>query len=379
MVLLLQRRGPVVLAVGGLLAMLGCGMAAAPQPPSLNLPKPVADLSAQRIGNRVRLGWTTPTENTDKLKLRGPVQFRICRQEKAAACQSVATVSFPPGKPAEYTDVLSAALVTGPLRPIQYETFGINKHGRNAGPSNGASVLAGQAPPPVSGLSATLLEQGVVLHWQPAAGLPADTQVELKRTLLTPPAKTPPSKSHATGALPAPDVPIEQTLIVKLDAGKPDPGTSLDSSVAFGNTYRYAAARVTEQQFGKQILQAKSSSSAPVTIAVRDVFPPHAPVGLAAVPVSAAMNNGAPEVDLSWSANTEPDLAQYRIYRRDVTTGSAARQIAPQYLSAPIVTPTFRDLQVQSGHTYAYSVTALDEVGNESLYSKEAEVTVPTS
>ncbi|MGH9587382.1 MAG: hypothetical protein ACRD3F_10550, partial [Acidobacteriaceae bacterium] len=36
-------------------AALGCGMVASPQPPSLKLPQPVADLTAQRVGNQVNL------------------------------------------------------------------------------------------------------------------------------------------------------------------------------------------------------------------------------------------------------------------------------------------------------------------------------------
>jgi fibronectin type 3 domain-containing protein len=42
-----------------------------------------------------------------------------------------------------------------------------------------------------------------------------------------------------------------------------------------------------------------------------------------------------------------------------------------------IVAPAFRDLHVQGGQTYTYTVTAVDASGNESRRS--AEVTVPTS
>src|SRR5258705_12915941 len=45
--------------------LLGCGTPGAPQPPSLNVPKPVGDLQAVRKGDTVYLRWTVPTETTD--------------------------------------------------------------------------------------------------------------------------------------------------------------------------------------------------------------------------------------------------------------------------------------------------------------------------
>ena len=57
-------------------------MEAAPQPPSLDLPKTIPNLTANRTGNQVHLAWTTPSENTDHLKLKGMVQLRLCRTQQ---------------------------------------------------------------------------------------------------------------------------------------------------------------------------------------------------------------------------------------------------------------------------------------------------------
>jgi len=136
------------------------------------------------------------------------------------------------------------------------------------------------------------------------------------------------------------------------------------------------AARIAEATVGGQRLRVSSVPSQPIVIATRDTFPPAVPTGLAAVPVPASMNNGVPEVDLSWLANTEPDLAQYRVYRRDLTAASPVRRLASKN-STPIVAPAFRDPHVQSGRTYAYSVAAVDTAGNESSRSAEVMATVP--
>src|SRR5665213_969650 len=111
-----------VIAFAGFISacVLGCGMAASPQPPSLQLPKPVRDLTAARIGDRVSLHWTTPRETTDKLKIKAPVQVQICRQRSTAPCEPVATIAAAPGKPADYADTLPPALTSGRLNEMTY-------------------------------------------------------------------------------------------------------------------------------------------------------------------------------------------------------------------------------------------------------------------
>jgi hypothetical protein len=370
--------------------LVGCGMEAAPQPPSLNLPKTISDLSASRTGNQVQLAWTTPRENTDHLKLKGSVRLRVCRtQDAASPCETVATISATPDKPAKFTDVLPAPLTSGRIRPINYRIFGINKNGKTAGPSNVVNALAGEAPPQVRNLSAQTVERGVVLHWQLVSDLPPDTTVEIDRTIVTPPVTPNPAKSRSFNPLPRSREPAEQKFRVRLippnsqNRDATDPGMALDQTARAGQQYTYTVSRVVQQQVDHQTLQLDSSQSAAVQLTTRDTFPPAPPSGLVAIPVSAVMNNGAPEVDLSWSANTEPDLAQYRVYRMDVTSNQPMRRIAPEAGASPgaeiVVAPAYRDLHVQSGQTYTYAVTAVDTSGNESRRSAEVSLTVPTS
>ncbi len=364
-------------AVSISICTLGCGMAAGPQPPSLQLPKPILDLTAARVGNRVNLQWNTPSETTDKLKIRGPVKLQVCRQLHVVPCQTIATIFSAPGKPAAYADSLPSTLTTGPLHAITYEVAGVNKHGRSAGPSNRAAALAGAAPPAIQNLSATMAERGVILHWQAVADLQPDTSIQLQRTLLVTKAG---SNSKTPAALPPAAEPTEQTLRIAPISDGADMGKALDSNVVFSRNYRYVAARVTRLKVGAQWIQVASAPSAPVDIYTQDKFPPAAPSGLAAVPVAAEINGGQPEVDLSWSSNVEPDFSQYIIYRRDVGSGQAApERMAPEDLTNRIVAPAFRDLHAQPGHTYAYSVVAVDGAGNRSASSPEIVVTVPSS
>src|SRR5437764_14038673 len=47
------------------LCLTGCATPGGPQPPSLNIPKPIGDLAAMRKGDVITLTWTNPTDTTD--------------------------------------------------------------------------------------------------------------------------------------------------------------------------------------------------------------------------------------------------------------------------------------------------------------------------
>src|SRR5579864_3020961 len=102
------------------LALAGCGTPGPPQPPSLNLPDQVDDLHAVRTGNHVRLTWTMPKRNTDRLRIKTSVAAEVCRSESTSPCDSIAKLTFAPGSAASFEDSLPAALATGVPRPLNY-------------------------------------------------------------------------------------------------------------------------------------------------------------------------------------------------------------------------------------------------------------------
>ena len=181
------------------LFLTGCGTPGAPLPPSLKLPDPVVDLSASRTGNQVSLTWTMPKKNTDKLLTKGNIATRVCRKEESGACLPVpGELSFAPAAHGSFTETLPTALAAGSPRSLTYFVELRNNSERSAGLSNAAVVLAGEAPGPVTGLSAEVRKDGVVLRWNPglsatdsaAAATSAATVIRLRRTLLTPQSKT---------------------------------------------------------------------------------------------------------------------------------------------------------------------------------------------
>src|SRR5918997_2758813 len=97
--------------------------------------------------------------------------------------------------------------------------------------------------------------------------------------------------------------------------------------------------------------------------AAPDTTPPTAPTGLAA-------NAADGRVALDWADNTEGDLRGYNVYRSTVTpvptTGT------PLNGSTPLTGSTFTDSAVQNGTIYNYVVRAVDNAGNASTASSNA-------
>jgi len=363
------RDGCVPIILAGLMLLTGCGMPGAPQPPSLNLPVPVTDLSAVRTGPQVTLTWTMPTKTTDKVLLKGDISVRVCRNETAATeCSIAATLSFAPGAGATFADTLPAPLAAGPPRELTYFVELVNRKGRSAGLSNRAEALAGEAPAAIEDLTAQMRKDGVLLHWAPALSDSSPVAIRLVRRLVSPPAKKP-----EQGPLAQPPEPLEQSLLVEPSANS---DRALDTSIRFGETYEYRAQRVARVAIGGSTLELAGPLSPPLRIEAVNIFPPAAPKGLEAV-ATAGENGSGPAIDLSWLPGTEPDLAGYIVYRRERGTSGANAAWQRISSSQPVVGPGYHDANVQPGLTYMYAVTSIDQGGHESARSNEASDTVP--
>lgn len=338
-----------------LLMMAGCGMNASPQPPSLKLPDPVADLSGSRVGDEVHLHWTMPKRDTDKVILKGDQKVRICRRVETGACETAGMLLIAPNAPGEFVDHLPGAVAGGSTRLLVYTVALENHAGHNAGPSNAVYTVTGPPLPKMEDFSAAASPDGVVLNWKPEAGAEL---IRIHRVLVVDPKVKQPSQM---GGSPAP---AEQTLEV---TGQ-DEGKALDRDAALDNVYRYGAERVRRYTIENHIFEVTSALSDVININARDIFAPRTPIGLQAV-----ADPEAKAIDLSWSPNTERDIAGYEVYRREAGSTSNPVRVSPPGLIAP----SFRDASARLGRSYAYSVSAVDRDGNESARSADVEETLP--
>ena len=199
------------LALAAALALAGCASPGPPQAPSLHLPQPVSDLTAQRIGDTVQLHFTAPSQSTDKLALRGSIPGEFCRQLPQQKCIAVPSskVSIQAGNsgdkgqsqgvngstPAKtqitWIDKLPPKLASGPVQLLTYRVEFFSPAQRSAGLSNPAYTSTGPAPAPVTGLRAQGTRLGILLRWNPAPPAKAafasgSAQVVLEREDLSP-------------------------------------------------------------------------------------------------------------------------------------------------------------------------------------------------
>lgn len=94
--------------------------------------------------------------------------------------------------------------------------------------------------------------------------------------------------------------------------------------------------------------------------APRDVTPPAAPRGVYSV-------TGDQSVQVSWLANTEIDVAGYRIYQGPCATGPSC----PYDLVGSTTATTYTVTGLANGSTRYFAVAAFDRAGNESPLSYE--------
>jgi len=355
----------LALAVSTTFMLAACATISPPQPPSLELPKPPADLRASRKGDRVNLTWTIPTMTTDRETLRSLGPTLVCRGPgELTACNTPAgeiKTPVPPNKvsasaqkpQASYTDTLPQQLESDdPSAFITYAVQVLNREGRAAGPSNQAHVPLAHTLPAPRDFLARVTKEGVVLNWIGDIVSVGPTDVPYVYRVYR--------RAEGTN---------ERVLAAETSAGAATSFTITDASIEWQKTYHYRAEAVTViRRANKSQLEIEGDDTPEIKVFADDVFPPTVPAELQAVFSGPGQK---PFIDLVWAPVADADLAGYNVYRREEST-------TPVKLNGELVkAPAFRDENVASQRKYFYSVSAVDVRGNESARSEEASEAVP--
>ncbi len=125
-----------------------------------------------------------------------------------------------------------------------------------------------------------------------------------------------------------------------------------------GQTYFYTVGSIDRSNNGPT----KSTESSFATLSTADVTAPETPAGLSGTA-------GNEEVLLTWTANTELDLAGYNIYRR--ITGEEFAAIASR-----VTETSYSDPGLTNDTEYEYQITAIDRETSPNESAATAEVTL---
>lgn len=323
-----------LLAVAALSIIVACGVKGSPRPPLKAAPPRVQDIAVWPRENYNLIKWTTPIprqENTLQTQVSTFVILRWARPPGDTLWSEVwklAVINAPPeGGEATWED-----RDVKPGFAYRYQVVAVDSDGRQSDVSPMVQAQWDNPPAAPANLRAEAGDRSVTLLWDPPTG----------------------------------DVPIEGYFIyrvapggfVRLNEGAVVGNSFFDAALSNGETYRYVV-RATRMA-GTSLVEGPASDE--VEVKPADLIAPQTPVGAGAFPAEGG-------VLVRWWPNEEPDLAGYIVYRAE--KGKPSRLTA-----SPLADAEYLDTGAQTGHVYYYTVTAIDNAGNESPASEPAKVFV---
>src|SRR5579859_5845199 len=351
--------------LASIFVLASCGAPGEPTPPSPPIPTAISDLTVRQSGDGALLTMTLPTRTVSNERLTEPPAVEIFRgtlkPDGRPDNKSFRLVYTLPGalldtytneKFIQFKDPIAPEETRAhPGTTFAYRVRTRAAKKRDSADSNTALVKIFPVPERVTGLETKVTEPAIELDWNaPKKTSGGDTLEQLTgyrvfRGEIDPSSAEAASKDIAQAKWKSP-----LTMLA------PASETShRDTLFEFGKTYVYVVRALALAGDGP----VESDDSAPAVVTPLDTFPPAAPVNVVAALTTPP--GGAPVVELSWSVNLETDVAGYRVYRSD--RQDARGQLLTQDL---LPAPAYRDMSVQQGHQYWYSVTAVDRAGNES-------------
>ncbi len=323
------------------LLLTACGVKTPLISPDLELPKAVSGFEVQVRGEKVLMSWPAPAEK-HRAEISG---YRLFYQDVTAdrklGCNCRRFHDF------AFVDPESAEIINGRVqlsrkiepawmgRLYTYVVVPVSHKGFAGPESEERSVFWGPAPRPPATVLSEPGDRFVTLQWSAPQG-------EGLRYLVYRRSAKKFFPLHPVNA-----VPLEETQF-------------LDGGLQNGTPYFYVVRSVAAG--GPPWIESEASSE--VSVIPLDLVAPASPRGVEAIA-------GTALVRIFWEENPEPDLAGYRVYRRDA--GEKEARLLGE-VKKPVT--AFTDASVISGERYEYMVTAYDDAPtpNESRPSRKVTV-----
>ena len=327
----LQRSFGAALAALAL-SSVGCGYLGGVLPPLANIPADPTDLAVVQRGANLFVHFKVPELTTEQMPIKGDLQLdlRVGISPNPWNMESWAA-NAKQVSPQTLKDDIAQYQVPSLAWTGKEITIAARAIGANGKASNWSNIVTLPVVAPIAtptDFVATPTATGVRLTWRGAG-----QHFRILR--------------RAEGS---------QEYV---DLGTSTTDEFTDSAAEFGKKYSYLVQAYADLGSHRE---AQSDLSPEQTLTPEDKFPPATPTNLRA---TASANS----VELSWDANSEPDLAGYIVYRS--VNGGAFEKVANVS-----EIPAYSDKPVEAGKTYRYVVTAIDKSGNESTRSAVAEATL---
>ncbi len=346
----LSKKAPLAVLAIVLLSGLSCGKRSPPVPPKERVSQQV-ELTGFQRGNQLIISWKMPARNAERssvlnidridiYRLAEPATAPLTLSEEEFADRStlIKTLAIKDSdfglKTLSYADPIEFA---GQSARLRYAARFANASGQKAGFSNflviEPSAKVSMAP---TSLVYKVSQDAISLSWQPSTANIDNS--------------TPPSiLGYYIYRSTSDKVPAK--LLNKSPVSKTE---FSDEFFEFGKEYFYFVRAVS---VGNGAFPIESQESNVVELKPVDTFSPSPPSAI-------TLAVGQSMISLFFAINPDKDIAGYKIYRS--TDPSLPKKDWTLLTSDMLKANTFQDTRVESGKTYFYYLTAIDNAGNVS-------------
>jgi hypothetical protein len=369
-----------LLAAALLVALGACGHRGDPQPPLRHTPPALQEFRFAQRGNALEVSVLAPGSSVDGiayeslaiefLSVEGPKDIEKTGRKRQVLARPLERIVETLPLPAPGSIARSAA------RGI---------YGKEKGPRTLTMGLVVQSEVKApGGLEAGLTENGVRLAWTGDVPEPVSATVQPPRIpglpSTGPGPGTPPSPPTSGAATsPAASGAVAGEGVATIEPEKPKSGFLVYRRVGSAAYARPLPPGLLEKRVLQDAVAPKgekvcyvvraaasleplveSAASNEACLEVRDISPPAAPTGLAVVPRERGL-------EVVWTPSTDADVTAYRVYREG--PGEPRRRLA----EIPAGGSAWTDEAAKPGVAYRYSLTAVDQSGNESAATAPVE------
>lgn len=317
--------------------LTGCGYVGDPLPPALKIPVKIEDLAAVQRGDRIIIQFVAPEMTTDGIRLEqlGEIDLRIgpTVQPWHRPTWEGGAKRIELDKPSEPGLVrIEAPVNEWEGREVIIGVRVSNPKGRYSAWSNLVALNVVQPLATPSEFRSEPVPEGVRLSWQVDAPRPGLRFQVFRR---------------------------QENSNTQAQLGETGEMEWVDTTARIGSTYSYQMIALAPA--GGNVAQ--SELTEPLSITLKDIFPPTVPERLTAIV-------GLNTIELTWENSRDHSAVTYRIFR-------AAGDAETHVIAEDVRASSYSDADVISGQRYRYAVSALDESGNESAPSATVEQVAP--